>query len=114
MQARHDDVTRDALQQLADEFQQIDVLTPLAGTSDSEKRDVPDSKSVDRFISQLIQTRIHQLDSRISQHLQLTMPADKASAAFQLGIAESRVAPLRPPAIVQRTTRCYRPACASI
>lgn len=95
MQACYDGVTRDALRQLADEFQQTDVPTPLAGTSGSEKRDVPASKSVDRFISQRIQTRIHQLDSRISQRLQLMMPAHKASTAFQLGIAESRVAPLR-------------------
>lgn len=86
MQACHDDVTRDALRQLADKFQQVDVLTPLAGILDSEKSDVPVSKSVDRFILKLIQNRIHQLDSRISQRLQLTMPANKGPVQpFSLG-----------------------------
>lgn len=94
MQACSDDITHDALRQIADAFGQNKDITLPKNVSCTDTDGMPDEKAVNRFITGLIQTRVHELDSRVSKQLHQSMPAEKASAALHLGMAQYRIAPL--------------------
>lgn len=91
MQDCVDDSARDALRQVADAFQQSkDIVLPKC----TDKDGAPDKKTVNRFITGLIQNRLHDLDAKVSERLHLSMPAEKASAALHRGMTHNRIAPL--------------------
>ncbi|MBD9646309.1 hypothetical protein IB231_22060 [Pantoea sp. PNT02] len=85
---------RDVLQQLSRAFQQDPASCLPAGTGLPEGDALPSDRSIEKFIIQLKQHQLHQLDCEISRVFSQQLPETIGTDALRAVLAEKRLVPL--------------------